>query len=109
WRTTAARQGFLRDQRPGLVRWRRDQAGGSVYRRRQEMEQGRVQGNATAHGPYPFCLSMELGRKRNGAPVALHGRDRSGSTVARTHRQVLEQTLRSNIHRAGPCQNTATP
>ena len=39
-RTTAARQGFLRDQRPGLVRWRRHQAGGSVHRRRQEMEQG---------------------------------------------------------------------
>jgi DMSO/TMAO reductase YedYZ molybdopterin-dependent catalytic subunit len=39
-RTTAGRQGFLRDQRPGLVRWRRCQAGGSLYRRRQEMEQG---------------------------------------------------------------------
>src|SRR5205085_9953829 len=26
-RTTAARQGLLRDQRPGLVRWRRCQAG----------------------------------------------------------------------------------
>ena len=61
-RTAAARQGLLRDQRPGLVRWRRHQAGGSVHRRRQEMEQGRVQGNAAADGPYPFRLSVELGR-----------------------------------------------
>ena len=103
-RTTAARQGLLRDQRPGLVRWRRHQAGGGVHRRRQEMEQGRVQGNAAAHGPYPFRLSVELGRKRDRDPVALHGRDRSGATVARTDRQVLEQALRSDIQRAGAGQ-----
>ena len=60
-RTAAARQGLLRDQRPGLVRWRRHQAGGGVHRRRQEMEQGRVQGNAAAHGPYPFRLSRGIG------------------------------------------------
>ena len=39
-RTAAARQGLLRDQRPGLVRRRRHQAGGGLHRRRQEMEQG---------------------------------------------------------------------
>ena len=61
-RTTAARPRLLRDQRPGLVRRRRHQAGGGVHRRRQEMEQGRDQGNATAHGPYPVRLSVELGR-----------------------------------------------
>ena len=65
-RTTAARQGVLRDQRPGLVRGRRHQAGGGVHRQRQEMEQGGDQGNATADGPYPFRLSVELGRKRDG-------------------------------------------
>jgi hypothetical protein len=83
WRTTAARQGFLRDQRPGLVRWRRDRwwkcPPTAAKWNKAEF------GNATAHGPCPFRLSVELGRKRNGAPVALHGRDRSGST-ARTDR-----------------------
>ena len=43
-RAAAARQGLLRDQRPGLVRRRRHQAGRGVHRRRQEMEQGRIPG-----------------------------------------------------------------
>ena len=51
-----------------------------------------------------FGLSVELGRKRDGAPVALHGRDRSGSTDARSGRQVLEQALRCHIQRAGAGQ-----
>ena len=49
----AARQGLLRDQRAGVVRRRRDQIGRGVDRRRQEMEQGRVQGHAAAHGALP--------------------------------------------------------
>src|SRR4029453_4528813 len=58
WWTAVARPWLLRDQRPGLVRWRRHQAGGSLHRWRQEMEQGRVQGNAAAYGAYPFQLSV---------------------------------------------------
>jgi sulfane dehydrogenase subunit SoxC len=100
-RTTAARPRLLRDQRPRLVRRRRHQAGGSVHRRRQTLEQSRVQGDATAHGPCPFRLSVELGRTRDRAPVAVHGRTRSGATVAGTDRQVLEQALRPDLQRAG--------
>ena len=64
-----------------------------------------IQGNATAHGACPVRLSVELGRKRDRAPVALHGRTRPGSTVARTDRQVLEQALRCDIQRAGAGQH----
>ena len=39
--TTAARPRLLRDQRPGLVWWRRDQEGGGVHRRRQALEHRR--------------------------------------------------------------------
>ena len=98
-RTTAAREGLLRDQRPGLVRWRRHQAGGSVHRRRQEMEQGRVQGNATAHGACPFRLSVELGRttRRSSCRAA---RTRSVRFNRRAHRSPSTGTSPSMTHSA---------
>ena len=99
-RTAAARPRLLRDQRPHLVgRWRH-QAGGSVHRRWQTLEQSRVQGDAPAHGPCPFRLPVELGRTRERTPVAVHGRTGSGATVTSTDRQVLEQALRSDLQRA---------
>ena len=82
--------------------------GGGVHRRRQEMEQGRVQGHATAHGARPFRLSVELGRKRDRDPVALHRRDRAGATDARADRQVLEQALRAKFSVPG-LDNSVSP
>ena len=103
-RTTAARKGFLRDQRTGLVRRRRHQTGGSVHQRRQDVDQGRVQGNTTAHGAYALRFDLELGRNGNGDHVALRGRDRSGSANARTAREILEQALRCHVLSAGTRQ-----
>ena len=60
-RTAAARQGLLRDPRPGLVRRRRHQAGGGLHRRRQEMEQGAVPGHAAADGPLPASPTGGIG------------------------------------------------
>ena len=53
-----------------------------------------IKGTRAAHGACPVRLHVELGRTGDRAPVALHGRTGSGSTVARTDRQVLEQALR---------------
>ena len=103
-RAAAARQRLLRDQRPGLVRRRRHQAGRGLHRRRQEMEQGRIPWHAAADGPLPFRLPVELGRQRDRDHVAVRRRDRPGATHARADRQVLEQTLRSDVQRAGPGQ-----
>ena len=50
-----------------------------------------IQGNGAAYGAYPVRLQWNWDGTRDGAPVALHGRTRPGSTVARTDRQVLEQ------------------
>ena len=106
-RTAAARQGLLRDPRPGLVRRRRHQAGGGLHRRRQEMEQGAVPGNAAADGPLPVHLRVEVGRQRDRDHVALRRRDRPGAADARADRQVLEQALRSDVQRAGAGQQGA--
>jgi hypothetical protein len=57
----------------------------------QAQEQRRDQEDRVSHGPYSVQLHVELGRTRDRAPVPLHGRTRSGSTVASTSRQVLEQ------------------
>ena len=85
---------ILRDQRPGLVRWGSHSQGGSVDRRRQALEHCRDQGDGAAHGACAIHPSVELGRTGDRTSFALHGRDRPGSTVARTDRQVLEQALR---------------
>ena len=68
------------------------------------LEQSRDQGDAAAHGPCPFQLSVELGRTSDRAAVAVHGRTGSGSTVASADRQVLEQALRRDLQRAGSGQ-----
>ena len=104
-RTTAARPRILRDQRPGLVRWGSHSQGGGIHRRRQALEGRRDSGDGTSHGAYPVRLSVELGRKRDRAPVALHGRTRPGSTVASPGRQVLERAPGSVIQRAGAGQH----
>ena len=67
-----------------------------------------IKGTAQRMAHARFTLSVELGRTRDRAPVALHGRDRSGSTVARTDRQVLEQAFRCHIQRAGAGQQHST-
>jgi sulfane dehydrogenase subunit SoxC len=105
--TTAAGKGFLRDQRAGMVRRRRHQTGGSVHQRRQDVEQGRVQGTPQRMAHTRFGLSWNLGRNGNGDHVALRGRDRSGSTNARTAREVLEQALRCHVLGAGTRQQRA--
>ena len=61
--------------------------GGSVHRRRQALEPCRDQGNGAAHGACAIHVTVELGRTRDRASFALHGRDRSGSTVAGSDRQ----------------------
>ena len=55
-----------------------------------------------AHARFGYQWNWDGQRDR--APVALHGRDRSGATVARADRQVLEQALRCDIQRAGAGQ-----
>ena len=56
-----------------------------------------IQGDAAAHGVYPVRLSVELGRKRDRDPVALHRRTGPGATDAGAGRQVLERALGSDI------------
>ena len=63
-----------------------------------------IKGTAQRMAHARFGYHVELGRTRDRAPVALHGRNRPGSTVARTDRQVLEQALRRDIQRAGSGQ-----
>ena len=63
-----------------------------------------IPGHAAADGPLPFRLPVELGRQRDRDHVAVRRRDRPGATHARADRQVLEQTLRSDVQRAGPGQ-----
>ena len=70
----------------GAIRTRR-----GFHRWRPEVEPRRVQGDAAADGVYPVRLWVELGRKRDGDPFALHRRDRAGATDARAGRQVLER------------------
>ena len=53
---------ILRDQGPGLVRWRSHSQGGSVDRRRQALEHCRDQGDGAAHGACAIHASVELGR-----------------------------------------------
>ena len=67
-----------------------------------------IKGTAQRMAHARFTSSVELGRTRDRASFALHGRDRSGSTVARTGRQVLEQALRCHIQRAGAGQQHST-
>ena len=69
-RTTAARQGLLRDQRPGLVRRRRHQAGGSLHRRRQEWNKAEFKGTPQRMAHARFGLSVELGRQRDRASMS---------------------------------------
>ena len=64
---------ILRDQRPGLVRWRSHSQSGSVDRRRQALEHSRDQGDGAAHGACALHASVELGRTRDRASFALHG------------------------------------
>ena len=104
-RTPAAGQGILRDQRPGLVRWRSHSQGGSVDRRRQALEHCRDQGDGAAHGACAIHASVELGRTGDRASFALHGRDRPGSTVASSGRRALEGGADTHIQRAGAGQH----
>ena len=67
-----------------------------------------IKGTAQRMAHARFSSSVELGRTRDRASFALHGRDRPGSTVARTDRQVLEQALRCHIQRAGAGQQHST-
>ena len=52
---------ILRDPRPGLVRWRRHSQGGSVHRRRQDLEGRRDSGDGLSHGAHQIHLQLELG------------------------------------------------
>ena len=62
-----------------------------------------IRGTAYRMAHTRFSLSLELGRKRDRAPVALHGRNRPGSTVASPGRQVLQRArwIRHSACRAG--------
>ena len=53
--------------------------------------------DAAADGVYPVRLWVELGRKRDGDPFALHRRDRASATDARAGRQVLERAFRAEL------------
>ena len=66
---------------------------GGFHRWRPEVEPRRDQGDAAADGVYPVRLWVELGRKRDGDPFALHRRDRASATDARAGRQVLERAF----------------
>ena len=94
-------RGFYEIQRSRLVRRRRHQAGGSVDRRWQALEQSRDQGDATAHGPCPFRLSLELGTDRRPSSSRGARTNRAGSAVASTDCQRPEKpTTRHSACRA---------
>ena len=105
-RTTAARPRILRDQRPGLVRWRRHSrrwrspptaaSAGTTPRSRGRRSAWRTRGSA---------YQWNWDGQRDGVHVALHGRTGSGSTVASPGRQALEQAAGSLIQRAGTGQH----
>ena len=93
------------DQRTGLVGRRSHSQGRSIDRRRQTWNVAEIKGSAQRMAHARFTLSLELGRQRNRAHVALHRRDRPGSTVASAGRQALERAARSLIQRAGAGQH----
>ena len=104
-RTTAARPRILRDQRPGLVRWRRH--------RKVEVstDGGKRWNNAEIKGTAQRMAHTRFGYQWNwdGKETELLSRctdeTRPGSTVASTGRQVLEQAPGSDIQRAGAGQH----
>ena len=53
--------------------------------------------DAAADGVYPVRLWVELGRKRDGDPFALHRRDRASATDARAGRRATGTCLSSGI------------
>jgi sulfane dehydrogenase subunit SoxC len=76
---------------------RRDQVGGSVHRRREEMERRPSSRARRSAWPLPVSAISGIGTERDRTPVALHRRTGAGATDARPDRQVLEQTLRSTF------------
>ena len=63
-----------------------------------------IKGTAQRMAHARFTYQWNWDGQRDRAPFALHGRDRPGSTVASTGRQVLEQAPRFLIQRAGTGQ-----
>ncbi len=87
---TAVRPGLLRNQRPRMVRRRCHQQGGGLHRRRSALAGRRASVAGLSNGAHPVWRSLEVGRKRVRAHVALYRRTGDRSTHASRGRKILE-------------------
>ena len=71
-RTATARSGKLPDHWPGLVRRGRRSQGGSIHRRRPDLERRSDSRRGKSDGAHPVWHELEMGKTGVCAPVALH-------------------------------------
>src|SRR5260370_15561283 len=71
--TTTLLPRILRDQRTGVVRWRRNSQGRGIDRWRADVEGRRNANSGAPEGAHAFWFRLELGRRRNSAAVPQHG------------------------------------
>ena len=86
--------GLLRNQRPGVVRWRTCQIHRSLHRQWQDVARSRDSKPRLSESACAIRIRLGLERRRNNSSIPLHGRSRREAADRRRTREILESRAR---------------